>query len=151
MAIKPQPTPWGELIRVAREAQTPRMSVKAAAELAGISPENWGHVERGYQAGRGRNRRVTGTPSTVAHMAYVVGLSPDRLVQAGNPAAAAILTEMVRSDTEAPSSAEGIDGYGDPTLDHLARTPGLPEEVVRGLIVIARQMRESSEGTAGSR
>ncbi len=151
MPDKPPVTAWGEMIRLAREARTPRLSVRAAAKLANMSPENWGHVERGYQLHRGQHRPVTGTPSTVAHMAHVVGVSPDRLRAAGNAAAAQILAEMLRADAEA-RTADGPDQqYDDPTLEYLARTPGLPTDVVRGLIVLARNWREEPDaGATGS-
>jgi hypothetical protein len=142
---KPRVTAWGEMIRLAREAMTPRLSVRAAARLADMSPENWGHVERGYQLHRGKHRPVTGTPSTVAHMAYVVGVSPDRLRAAGNDAAARILAEMLRADAEARTVDGPGQEYDDPTLEYLARTPGLPTDVVRGLIVLARNWRENPD------
>ena len=145
MPDKPRVTPWGEMIRLAREAMTPRLSVRAAARLADMSPENWGHVERGYQLHRGKHRPVTGTPSTVAHMAYVVGVSPDRLRAAGNDAAARILAEMLRADAEARTVDGPGQEYDDPTLEYLARTPGLPTDVVRGLIVLARNWRENPD------
>jgi hypothetical protein len=148
---KPPVTAWGEMIRLAREARTPRLSVRAAAKLANMSPENWGHVERGYQLHRGQHRPVTGTPSTVAHMAHVVGVSPDRLRAAGNAAAAQILAEILRAAAEA-RTADGPDQkYDDPTLEYLARTPGLPTDVVRGLIVLARNWRDEPDaGATGS-
>ncbi len=150
MPDKPQATPWGEMIRLAREAMTPRrLSVRAAAKLAEISPENWGHVERGYQLHRGTYRAVPGTPGTVARMAFVVGISPDRLRDAGYPAAADILGEMVRAQAEAKASA-GRDAYTDPTLEYLANTPGLPDDVVRGLIVLARNWRDETDAGSGS-
>ena len=151
MPDKPPVTAWGEMIRLAREARTPRLSVRAAAKLANMSPENWGHVERGYQLHRGQHRPVTGTPSTVAHMAYVVGVSPDRLRAAGNAAAAQILAEMLRADAEARRAGGPDQQYDDPTLEYLARTPGLPTDVVRGLIVLARNWRDEPDtGATGS-
>jgi hypothetical protein len=148
---KPPVTAWGEMIRLAREASTPRLSVRAAAKLANMSPENWGHVERGYQLHRGRHRPVTGTPATVAHMAHAVGVTPDRLRAAGNPAAAQILAEMHRADAQASTADRPGQQYDDPTLDYLARTPGLPTDVVRGLIVLARNWREEPDaGATGS-
>jgi hypothetical protein len=36
--------------------------------------------------------------------------------------------------------------YEDPTLWHLASTPGLPPEVVRGLVALARNWRQGEEG-----
>jgi hypothetical protein len=32
--------------------------------------------------------------------------------------------------------------FDDPTLQHIAETPGLPPDVVRGLIALARNWRE---------
>ena len=37
--------------------------------------------------------------------------------------------------------------YDDPTLRHIASTPGLPPDVVRGLIALARTWRQGDEGT----
>jgi hypothetical protein len=37
--------------------------------------------------------------------------------------------------------------YEDPTLWHLASTPGLPPDVVRGLVALARNWREGGDGT----
>jgi hypothetical protein len=144
---KPQVTAWGELIRAARDAMTPKLSLRDAAKRAGISPENWGHVERGYQLLHGRYRAAPGTPSTVAHMARVVGVSPTRLRAAGNDPAAEILEEMLRASESA--TAGSIPSYDDPTLDYLSRTPGLPDDVVRGLIVLARNWREEPQSGSG--
>ena len=35
--------------------------------------------------------------------------------------------------------------YEDPTLQHIAETPGLPPDVVRGLIALARNWREQED------
>jgi transcriptional regulator with XRE-family HTH domain len=40
------------------------------------------------------------------------------------------------------SAAPGIAHYDDPTLQHIAEVPGLPPDVVRGLIALARNWRE---------
>ena len=42
---------------------------------------------------------------------------------------------MVTADTGQPE-------FEDPTLQHIAETPGLTREVVRGLIALARNWRE---------
>src|SRR5215475_6823226 len=45
-------------------------------------------------------------------------------------------------------TAASEDGqYSDPTLRHLANSPGLPPDVVRGLIALARTWREGDDGT----
>jgi len=45
----------------------------------------------------------------------------------------------------APSGA-AIAQYDDPTLQHIAEVPGLPPDVVRGLIALARNWREQEDG-----
>ena len=37
--------------------------------------------------------------------------------------------------------------YDDPTLWHLASTPGLPPDVVRGLVALARNWRQGGDDT----
>lgn len=95
----PSPTREGELIRLARMRATPRLSIRAAAAKAGISAETWGYVERGYQSlGQGKPVRVHIPPAdTLAHMANVVGLSPERLEEIGRADAAKVLREIRRS------------------------------------------------------
>ena len=44
------------------------------------------------------------------------------------------------------SAAHDPAEYDDPTLRHLASTPGLPPDVVRGLIALARNWREGVDG-----
>ncbi len=41
--------------------------------------------------------------------------------------------------------------YEDPTLQHIAETPGLPPDVVRGLIALARTWREEDTGEQARR
>jgi hypothetical protein len=47
------------------------------------------------------------------------------------------------------SGAPGITRYDDPTLQHIAEVPGLPPDVVRGLIALARNWREQQDGHGG--
>ena len=42
--------------------------------------------------------------------------------------------------------AAGQSLYEDPTLQHIAETPGLPPDVVRGLIALARNWRDQEQG-----
>jgi hypothetical protein len=41
--------------------------------------------------------------------------------------------------------------YEDPTLQHIAETPGLPPDVVRGLIALARNWRDQRDQDEGGR
>src|SRR5215472_8243531 len=43
------------------------------------------------------------------------------------------------------SASGGPARYEDPTLQHIAETPGLPPDVVRGLIALARNWREQED------
>lgn len=80
----PDPTPEGQLIRRVREGLRPRLPVAEAAKRAGISPDTWGNVERGYRTPkRGHHVRVVATAATLAHMAHTVGLSADDLERLG--------------------------------------------------------------------
>src|SRR5580700_6346465 len=40
--------------------------------------------------------------------------------------------------------------YSDPTLQHIAETPGLPPDVVRGLIALARNWRDEADQAEGA-
>jgi hypothetical protein len=42
----------------------------------------------------------------------------------------------------------GQEERGDPTLFHIASTPGLPPDVVRGLVALARNWRPGEDGSA---
>lgn len=94
----PPPTPEGELIRTAREAHIPRLSIREAARRVGLSFEIWGATERGYQSlGRGKPvRKADSSHVTVAQMAFAVGVSPEELAETGRADAAATLREIIR-------------------------------------------------------
>lgn len=94
----PGPSPEGELIRRAREAYIPRMSLKAAAAKVGISVEYWGYVERGYQpGGRGQPpKKVVPSKQALAQMAYAVEIKPEELDDVGREDAAELLREIAR-------------------------------------------------------
>jgi hypothetical protein len=101
MTRKPAPTPEGALIRLVRVAA--RIRAPAAARDAGISPARWSQVENGYEKRRGKYKAVRAPAGTIAQMARAIGLSADRLEQAGRPDAAAVLREMERPrETQAP-------------------------------------------------
>jgi hypothetical protein len=54
---------------------------------------------------------------------------------------------LAGGEPHAISAPSGDGHYDDPTLEHLASTPGLPPEVVRGLIALARNWRGDDDGT----
>jgi hypothetical protein len=96
----PPANPVGTLIRSARELQVPKMSIRAAAARIGLSPEQWGNIERGYRyAKEGDAPREFAPPApTIAKMASIVGVTPAQLTAAGRADAAAALEEIRRRD-----------------------------------------------------
>jgi len=121
----PTATPWGQLIRLARDAAG--LSIPAAARLAGVSRDNWGHIERGYQnlGAKRAPRSAPGNASTVARMADAVGITPERLEEAGRSDAAAVLREMDRRRQAAaePTDAERFTEWVAAQLHQAGRTP----------------------------
>jgi hypothetical protein len=96
------------------------LSPERAAELAPIrlGGARWRHIERGYEPKK-PPKAVRAPDKTLAHMAYVVGVSPDRLEEAGRSIAAEILREILRQEAEAEQGQERP--YADMS-DRLERT-----------------------------
>lgn len=91
-----QPPPEGTLIRLARQARG--LSPEEAAELTPIRLRGgrWRQIEKGYE--RKEPLKLVRAPDlTLAHMAHTVGVSPDRLSEAGRSEAAEILSEILRA------------------------------------------------------
>ncbi|MFM9645674.1 hypothetical protein ACKI1S_05935 [Streptomyces galilaeus] len=86
------------LIRVARQARG--LSPEAAAQQAPIrlGGSRWREIEKGYK-GTGR-QPVIAPDLTLAHMARVVGVTPERLDDVGRDTAAEILREILRQEAE---------------------------------------------------
>jgi hypothetical protein len=98
---KPAPPPEAVLIRIAREAA--RIKTPASSRAVGISTARWSQIEQGYETKPGGVYKPVRAPDgTLAHMASAVGVSPERLEQAGRPDAADILREILRQDDPAP-------------------------------------------------
>lgn len=92
----PTPTIEGLLIRRARQRSRPKISMADAASKAGMSVDNWGHIERGYQSmGRDQPPRIVVPPAdTLAHMAYAVGITPQELAEIDRTDAAVALDDL---------------------------------------------------------
>jgi hypothetical protein len=76
------------------------------------------------------------SPSTLGMVENRLGWAPGscrRILAGGEP----------KAGSPDPGHAE----YEDPTLWHIASTPGLPPDVVRGLVALARNWRQGGEGT----
>ncbi|MFJ9895280.1 hypothetical protein ACIQPR_18385 [Streptomyces sp. NPDC091280] len=99
--------PEALLIRLARQAKG--LSPEAAAALLPIklSGNRWRQIEKGYER-RVPLKSVRAPDATLAHMAHVVGVSPERLDDVDRPDAANILREILRSDGETPANSEAL-------------------------------------------
>lgn len=109
---------------IARRVELHMRDRRAFAEATGVTDRTLGKLENGQRV----------SASTLGMVDNQLGWSPGscrRILAGGEPA------------TAHAAHAE----YADPTLQHLANTPGLPPEVVRGLIALARNWREGDEGT----
>lgn len=109
---------------VARRVELGLRDRRALAAATGVTDRTLGKLENGHRV----------SASTVGVIDNHLGWAPGscrRILSGGEPE----VIGSARHDTA---------GYDDPTLQHLAETPGLPPDVVRGLIALARNWREGS-------
>ncbi len=113
---------------VARRVQLGMRDRRALAETTGVTDRTLGKLENGQRV----------SPSTLAMIENKFGWAPGscRRILAGE-------------EPTPVSAGQDESDYADPTLRHLANTPGLPPDVVRGLIALARNWRQdqADEGT----
>jgi transcriptional regulator with XRE-family HTH domain len=110
---------------VARRVELGMRDRRALAAATGITDRTLAKLEHGQRV----------SPSTLGVIENALGWSPGsgrRLLAGGEPSLAAAAAESE---------------YDDPTLRHLASTPGLPPDVVRGLIALARNWRDDEDGS----
>src|ERR1700728_4454838 len=110
---------------VARRTALGMRDRRAFAAATGVTDRTLGKLENG--------KRVSA--STLGAVENELGWAPGssrRILAGGEP-------------TAMPGGASPS-RYSDPTLQHIAETPGLPPDVVRGLIALARNWREQAEG-----
>jgi transcriptional regulator with XRE-family HTH domain len=111
---------------VARRVELGMRDRRALAAATGVTERTLGKLENGQRV----------SASTLAVIENELGWPPGtgrRILAGGEP-------------SFVTAAADGQ--YDDPTLRHLANTPGLPPDVVRGLIALARNWREGDDGTA---
>jgi hypothetical protein len=98
---------------------------RAFAEATGVTERTLGKLENGQHV----------SPSTLGMVENRLGWAPGscrRILAGGEP--------KVGSPDLGPGE------YEDPTLGHIASTPGLPPDVVRGLVALARSWRQGDDG-----
>jgi hypothetical protein len=111
---------------VARRVELGMRDRRALAEATGVTDRTLGKLENGQRV----------SPSTLGMVENRLGWGPGswrRILAGGEP-----IIEPAE---------HGTAGYDDPTLRHLASTPGLPPDVVRGLVALARNWRQGEEDT----
>jgi hypothetical protein len=120
MSDLPPPSPEGQLIRRVRELAIPKLTIRAAAARVGMSPEQWGNVERGFVRTRGAPPRPFRPPAaTLARMSTAIGLSPERLEEEGQrPDAAQMLREILPPRAR-PGGGQGA-GSAPGLADHIS-------------------------------
>lgn len=132
----PTPPPEAVLIRIAREARGLSLDQAAAMTPIRLSGARWRQLERGYET---PTKPVIAPDRTLAHMAYVVGVTPERLDEAGRGIAADILREILR---QAPAPGDPAP-YAD-LADENERTVWglrLPEETRREMVDAIRRFK----------
>lgn len=106
---------------VARRIALGMRDRRAFAVATGVTDRTLGKLENGKHV----------SASTLGAVENQLGWAPGscrRILEGGEPS--------VVPGGASPSQ------YADPTLQHIAETPGLPPDVVRGLIALARNWRD---------
>ena len=111
---------------IARRVELGMRDRRALAEATGVTERTLGKLENGQRV----------SPSTLAMAENRLGWAPGscRRILAG-------------AEPRPGSPDPGPAGHQDPTLWHIASTPGLPPDVVRGLVALARNWRHGDDGT----
>lgn len=105
METQGDPPPEGRIIEEAREKR--RLSQNKAAERAGLSGTRWRQIVTGTASGgKGIQIPVRGRAETVARMAQVVGVTPERLAEVGREDAAEDLRELPPLESRKRSPVE---------------------------------------------
>lgn len=114
---------------VARRTALGMRDRRAFAAATGVTDRTLGKLENGKKV----------SASTLGAVENQLGWAPGscrRILGGGEPVAV--------PGTESPPV------YSDPTLQHIAETPGLPPDVVRGLIALARNWRDQADRAEGA-
>lgn len=140
----PSPPREASLIKIARKAAGLSVAAASEAALIDISAARWSQIENGYEARGGRHSPVRGRDETIAHMAYVVGVAPERLSRAGRANAGLILEEIMRRQAEPEPYIDDADMH-----EVWLAASGLPDSARHGMVRLARRLRDSGgNGTA---
>lgn len=136
----PEPPPEAVLIRRARQARG-LTRAEAAERSSVVKASRWGQIENGYVMKAGVPVPTKPGDMQLAHMARVVGLSPERLDEVGRRDAAEILREILEQDRV----------YADMS-DRLERTAWeMPIDVEQRKLIIDMLREAKAHGAGGQR
>ncbi|MFJ5532374.1 hypothetical protein [Streptomyces sp. NPDC093261] len=133
----PTPPPEAVLVRRARLARGLSTAQAASQATTRLGASRWGQIERGY---KNPGEPLRAPADTLAHMAHIVGLTPDRLEEAGRDDAADILREILRQQPAPPPYANLTDPH-----ERVLWEMALPEDVRRDLIDALRASKRQRE------
>ena len=135
-----RPPPEAELITLARQARGLSPERAASQARIRISGRRWRQIEAGTEHAGGKP--AIARPQLLAHMAAVVGVTPEQLEDVGKHAAARILREIHRQETEeAP----------DPVEEGIRAVPGLTADEAEQFIHLRRARHHSGPDQRASR
>lgn len=139
-----KPPAEADLIRVARLARG--LSPETAADLAPIrlGGARWRHIERGYEPKK-PPKPVRAPDKTLAHMARVVGVSPERLAEAGRETAAEVLREILRQEAESEPQQERAYADMSDRLERTAWEMPLPVEDRKLIVDMLREAKAQGQ------
>jgi transcriptional regulator with XRE-family HTH domain len=115
---------------IARRMQLGMRDRRALAAVTGVTDRTLGKLENGQRV----------SASTLGVIENQLGWAPGscrKILAGGEPSP--------NRDEQRTADDE------DPTLKHLASTPGLPRDVVNGLIALARNWRQDEDGSTEAR
>lgn len=131
MELPPQP-PEVKLIDDLRQAIRPKLSVRKAAELAGLSEGRWRQLVKGYNQATKDTAVPTNAPAeTLARMARVVGATPDQLREVGREDAAHELANLATAHT---ATARGVIGTPTTSARATVHIPNGPTADIRHIV-----------------
>ncbi|HEY3978885.1 MAG TPA: helix-turn-helix transcriptional regulator [Streptosporangiaceae bacterium] len=109
---------------VARRIALGMRDRRALAAATGVTDRTLGKVETGNRV----------SASTLAALENEFSWAPGSCRQV-----------LAGGEPVTQTSPDAIPQYDDPTLQHIAEVPGLPPDVVRGLIALARNWRDQED------
>lgn len=142
-----QPPPEAVVIRLARLAKGLSPEEAAARTSIRLRGGRWRQIEKGYER-RDPPKSTRALDKTLAHMAFVVDVTPSQLDECGRTDAAEILRVMLQQESRAATEPDLNN-----RMERAAWEAPIPEDARREMIRLLRkgQEREREEREGGRR